>query len=194
MLFWNWQISWRATIPGWYFWGLFNMPAFKNSFLGALPPTVSWGFFLAGPSPADINGPASVAICASCLVGDDPGNCATSSSFLISSLHLPTLPGVGGLRCHMKLLCLHFWLCWGLHSCSDLLPCPPTSRCDLGPHYSGVKINQSDVLVGFSEDVGHFFPFTQRAQRFQVLFYKWEMSGSTLHTFWRGRRRSFRQP
>ena len=95
VLFWNQQILWRATIPGWYFQGLFSMPAFKNSFLGALPPTVSQSFFQAGSSPADVNGPASVAICTSCLVGNEHGYCPTSSNFLTSSLHLSTLPGVG---------------------------------------------------------------------------------------------------
>ena len=96
VLLWNWQILWRATIPSQYFWGLFNMPAVKNSFLGALPPMVGQSFFWAGSSPTDVDGPTSVAICTSCLVGNDPGDCPMSSSFFTSSLHLCTLLGVGG--------------------------------------------------------------------------------------------------
>ena len=49
MLFWNWWILWRATIPSWYLCGLFNSPALRNSFLMALPPTIGWGFFQAAP-------------------------------------------------------------------------------------------------------------------------------------------------
>ena len=48
VLFWNWQISRRVMIPGWYIWVFFSFPAIKNSFLGALPPTVGWSLFLAG--------------------------------------------------------------------------------------------------------------------------------------------------
>ena len=96
VLFWNQQILQRATIPSWYFWGLFNMPAFKNSFLGALSPTVSQSFFQAGSSPAGVNSPASAATCASCLVGDDSGNCPALSSFLAFSLHLSIFPREGG--------------------------------------------------------------------------------------------------
>ena len=47
VLFWNCQISQRATIPGQYFWGLFMRPFFTNSFWEAflqtsppLPPFV----------------------------------------------------------------------------------------------------------------------------------------------------------
>ena len=113
VLFWNQQISRRATIPSWYFWGLFNMPAFKNSFLGALPPTVGLSFFQAGSSPIDINGPASVAICASCLVGDDSGNCPTSSTLLASSFCLSISPWVGGLLVSSRPLVLDtLFLSW----------------------------------------------------------------------------------
>ena len=103
VLFWNWQISWRATIPGQYFRGLFNMPAFKNFFLEALPP-VSWSFFRVGSSPTDIDGLTSVAICTNCLVGDDTHDCPISSILLTSSLCLSISPGVGGLLCHPGLL------------------------------------------------------------------------------------------
>ena len=97
VLLWNWQISWRAAVPGQYFWGFFSLPAFKNSLCGALPPTVSQSFFLAGSFPAGSEGPASTAICTSCLVGDNPGDHAASSSFLASSLLLFFLSRVGGL-------------------------------------------------------------------------------------------------
>ena len=77
VLFWNWQILWRATIPGWCFWVFFSFPAVKNSFLGALPFTVGWSFFLAGSSPPDIDGPASTA---KCWIGNDCGDLPTSPS------------------------------------------------------------------------------------------------------------------
>ena len=60
MLLWNQQMSRRATIPSWYFQAFFTFLAFKNSFLGALPPTVGWSFFLAVSSPLNVDGPASV--------------------------------------------------------------------------------------------------------------------------------------
>ena len=65
------------------------MPAFRNSLHGALPPTFGWSLFLAGAK-----GPASMAICASCLVGDDLHD--PLLTFLTSSLLLFILPGVGG--------------------------------------------------------------------------------------------------
>ena len=65
VLFWNWQISSRATVPGQYFWVFMTFPAFKNSFLGVLPPTVGWSFFLASSThptqmawPLQPSGPA----------------------------------------------------------------------------------------------------------------------------------------
>ena len=52
VLFWNQQISQRATIPSWYLQGFFTLPALRNSFHGAFPPTLvrasSW---LAPPCP-----------------------------------------------------------------------------------------------------------------------------------------------
>ena len=50
MLFWNCQISRRATVPGLYFLVFLTLPAWRNSFWGALPPTVGWSFLLAGSS------------------------------------------------------------------------------------------------------------------------------------------------
>ena len=173
------------------------MPVFKNSFLGALPPTVSQTFFWAGSFPADINGPTSAAICTSCLVGDDFGNCPTSSSsFLASSLHLSISPGEGGLLCHLSLLA---WASGCVRTSVLVLthhPVHPPLGVILILALLEWKINQTEVLTRFFEDVCHFFPFTKQVQRFQVLFYKWQMSGTTFHTFWRGRRRrrNFRQP
>ena len=34
VLFWNWQLSQRATVLGWCFEGFFSMPAFRNSLWG----------------------------------------------------------------------------------------------------------------------------------------------------------------
>ena len=70
VLFWNHQISQRATVPGQYFLVFFTFSALRNSFWGALPPTVGWSFLLAGSSPKT-DGPASAAIWANCWVGDD---------------------------------------------------------------------------------------------------------------------------
>ena len=87
VLFWNCQISQRATVPGQYFLGFLTLPAWRNSFQGALPPTVGWSFLLTGSSPK-ADGPASAAIWANCWVGDDDGDLPTSSSCLASSTHL----------------------------------------------------------------------------------------------------------
>ena len=73
VLFWNCQISQRATVPGWYFLVFFTFPALRNSFWGALPPTVGWRFLLTCSSP-EIDGLASAAIWANCWVGNDDGN------------------------------------------------------------------------------------------------------------------------
>ena len=57
VLFWNWQISQRATVPSWYFWGFFTWPALRNSFWGVLPPMVGLCFLLAGSSPTQCRWP-----------------------------------------------------------------------------------------------------------------------------------------
>ena len=95
VLFCNWQTLWRATIPSQYFQGLFDMPAFRNPFLGALLPTVGQSFFLAGSSPADIDGPTSVAICSSCLVGDNSGDFTPSPTSLPPPSISPSHMGKG---------------------------------------------------------------------------------------------------
>ena len=71
VLSWNCQISWRATVPGWYFLVFLTLPAWRNSFQGALPPTVGWSFLLTGFSLPSVDGLASTAIRANCQVGDD---------------------------------------------------------------------------------------------------------------------------
>ena len=70
VLFWNCQISQTATVPGWYFLVFLTLPAWRNSFWGALPPTVGQSFLLTGSSP-EADGPASAAIWANCQVGND---------------------------------------------------------------------------------------------------------------------------
>ena len=104
MLFWNCQISQRATVPGWYFLIFLTFPAWRNSFWGALPPMVGQSFLLAGSSLPDIDGLASAAIWANCWVGNDEGDLPTPSSCSASMiLHMissawrgASLAGVGG--------------------------------------------------------------------------------------------------
>ena len=97
ILFWKWWISHRATIPGWYLWGFFTLPALRNLFWEALPPTVGWSFLLGGSSPPDIDGPASTAIWANCQVGEDSGDLPTSPSFSASSTLFSNSLWVGGV-------------------------------------------------------------------------------------------------
>ena len=87
VLFWNHHISQRATVPGWYFLGFFTSLALRNSFQGALPPTVGQSFLFTGSSP-ETDGLASAAIWANCWVGNDNGDLPTSSSRLASSTRL----------------------------------------------------------------------------------------------------------
>ena len=67
-LFWNCQISQRATGPDWYFLVFLTLPAWRNSFWGALPPMVGQSFLLTGSSP-EADGLASTAIWANYQVG-----------------------------------------------------------------------------------------------------------------------------
>ena len=85
VLFWNCQISQRATVPGWYFLVFLTLPAQKNSFWGALPPMVGWSFLLTGSSLSESDGLASTAIWANCWVGNNDGDLPTSSSYLASA-------------------------------------------------------------------------------------------------------------
>ena len=84
VLFWNCQISQRAIVPGWYFLVFLTLPAWRNSFWGALPPMVGGSFLQTGSSPK-ADGPASTAIWANCQVGNDDSDLPTSSSHLASS-------------------------------------------------------------------------------------------------------------
>ena len=88
MLFWNCQISQRATVPGWYFIVFLTLPAWRNSFQGALPPMVSQSFLLAGSSSPSVDGPASTAICTNCQVSIDKGDLPTPLSFSASAILL----------------------------------------------------------------------------------------------------------
>ena len=97
VLFLNQQISWRATIPGQYLWGFFTLLAFRNSFWGALPPTVSLSFLLAGSSLPDIDGPASATIWANFWVGDGSSNLPISPNFSASVILFSISLGVRGV-------------------------------------------------------------------------------------------------
>ena len=101
VLFWNCQISQRATVPDQYSLVFLNLLAFKNSFWGALPPMIGQNFFLAGSSPPNVDGMASAAIWASCWVSNDCGNLPTSSSHSTSAIPFiisPAPRGVCGAR------------------------------------------------------------------------------------------------
>ena len=101
VLFWNQWISQRATIPSQYFWDLFTFPAFRNSFWGALPPTVGQSFLLASSLPPNVDGPASTSILANCHVSDDSGDLPTSSS-LSASLTLCSNSSWVGAYCSIS--------------------------------------------------------------------------------------------
>ena len=101
----------RPILPG-----LLYFPAWRNSFWGALPPTVSWSFLLAGSSLPNIDGPASAAIWANCWVGDDEGDLPTPLSYPASAILLiissacrgVSLAGIGGAPVMRAILsCLH---------------------------------------------------------------------------------------
>ena len=122
--------------------------------MGPCLPLLGRVSFWLAPSPAAYEGPASTAICASCLVGDDPGDHPTSSNFLASSILLLILSGVWGLW-----WCLGFWLGLGPHLGSTSLL--PTSRYNLGLCHTGMEksTNQSlDRLCGRCAP----FPFTKQ--------------------------------
>ena len=88
------QISWWATIPSQYFWGLFISPLFKSSLWKAFSPTAGL-ILLAGSAPTVPKGPTSANICTSCWVSNDLGDLPTSSSLPASSLLLCSLSGEG---------------------------------------------------------------------------------------------------
>ena len=74
-------------MPGQYFLVFFTLPAWRNSFWGALAPTVGQSFLLTGSSLPKSDGLASAAIWANCWVGNSDGDLPTSSSHLASSTH-----------------------------------------------------------------------------------------------------------
>ena len=96
VLFWNCHISQRATIPGQYLLGFFTLPACRNSFWGALPPTVGWSYLQAGSSPPNLDGLASAAIWANCQVSNDDGDLPTSSNCPASSILCNISSALGG--------------------------------------------------------------------------------------------------
>ena len=96
VLFWNCHIMQRATVPGQYFLGFFTFPACKNSFWGALPPTVGWSILQAGSSPPNLDGLASTAIWTNCWVGNDDGDHPTPSNYSASSTHFSISSTLGG--------------------------------------------------------------------------------------------------
>ena len=96
VLFLNCHISWRSTVPGWYFLDFFTLPACKNSFWGALSPMVGWSFLWASSSPPNVDGLVSAAIWTNCWVANDDGDHPTSSNCSTSSTHFSISPALGG--------------------------------------------------------------------------------------------------
>ena len=137
--------SHRATVPSWYLWDFFTLPAFSNSFLGALLPMIGQSFLLAGFSLPDVDGPASAAIWTHCQVGNNPSNLSQLLSLLYPPLQLTLSRGFllywqwGFLSLHMDLgLCPH-------------LPAPlvfPLSRCYFHSKHAGIlkeTVSQSEA-------------------------------------------------
>ena len=87
VLYWNCQISQRATVLRQYFLVFLTLPAWRNSVQGALPPMVGQSFLLTASSWPNVDGPASAAIWVNCWVGNNDGDLPTSSSLLASSTH-----------------------------------------------------------------------------------------------------------
>ena len=109
VLFWNCQISQRATVPGQYFLVFLTFQAWRNSFWGALPPTVGWSFLLPGSSLPKADGLASVSHLGQ-LLGRQwwwrSSHILQPSCFLhppLCLLHLPLSPPISQVRAS----------CWG---------------------------------------------------------------------------------
>ena len=89
---------------GLYFLVFLTFSAWRNSFQGALPPTVGQSFLLAGSSLPKVDGLVSAAIWANCQVGNDKGDLPTPSSCSTSEIQCmisstcgeASLAGVGG--------------------------------------------------------------------------------------------------
>ena len=92
----NCQISQRATVPVHYFLVFLTLPAWRNSFWGALPPIVAQTFLLADPSLPNVDGLASAPIWANCQVGNDEGDLPTPSSCPTSAILLIISFACGG--------------------------------------------------------------------------------------------------
>ena len=115
-------------MPGQYFLVFLTFPAWRNSFQGALPPTVGWSFLLTGSSLPEADGLASTAIWANCRVSNDDGNLPTSSSPLASSTHFSaSSPPLLWVRAS--------WLGMG----DELERGPPSFLCQSSSHFSGVE-------------------------------------------------------
>ena len=135
---WNCWISRRATVPGQYFLVFLTLPSWRNSFWGALPPTVGWGFLLTGSSPK-AESPASTAIWANCLVGNDDGDLPTSSSHLASSTLLLSL-------FHCLLHLFHRWGPSGWGWVVHRWWWSPPSLCQLPPLFSRAELPPLPLL------------------------------------------------
>ena len=135
VLFWNWWISWRATIPSQYLQDLFNNPALRNSFLGALLPTISWSFFQAGSSPGDVDGPhwwpSQPTVSSGMTLETSPPTQVSSPPPSFAPPHL-VLGDLFSCRCYRFCRVWRFCRCWrfcmccvDLHQCSNLLDLTP---------------------------------------------------------------------
>ena len=132
VLCWYWQISWKATIPDWYFQGLFN-PHWRTLY-GGLPPMVG---LMQPVSWLDIKGPTSAAILASAWVEGDPGNFPHSLQPL--QLLPPLLHLSQGRRC----------TCRGYHWLETLPLAHP--GCFFHPCHLKWSSNQAQLWQAFLE-------------------------------------------
>ena len=133
VLFYNWWILWRATIPSWYFQGFFMTPFLVNYLWRVFLPTVGL-MWLAGSALGVLEGSSSTTILASCHIGDDQGDNPTSSSLPTSSLLLNS-SGEGSVLC----ACAPGW---------GPLFCPALSVTFVLAILEW-KSNQSEIVMGF---------------------------------------------
>ena len=122
-------------MPGQYFLVFFTLPAWRNSFWVALPPTVAWSFLLTGSFLPNIDGLTSAAIWANCQVSNDEGDLPTPSSCPASAILLiissacggASLAGVGGCTSNEGLFSLPSIfvaaLICNIHVSASLFPC-----------------------------------------------------------------------
>ena len=133
--------------------GSLQQASFQKLLPGGLASHSKPEFLLNWLLPTDIDNPTSAAICTSCLVGDDPGDCDTCSSFFTSPLCLSTLPRVGGLL-------LSLGLCSSLGLV--LLPC---SGDHFHPSHAGMKNQPIRGLCELFRRCAPFFSFNLQVQR-----------------------------